>query len=275
MTPMDSLLGIPESSEEFTRRTFGVTTAVVTDVNDRKGQGRVLVKFPWSGKNSAWAPVMTPMAGDNRGLYCLPEVNDHVLVMFDRGRIDSPFVIGAVWSGKDKPPLPSGKQKTDVRLFKSRSGHTITLDDTSGSEAVAIAHENGKSEVRMDAQGQVTVKAQKVTVGDGQTQIHLGGQSDAMLLGTTFRTSQQTMDTQLVSQLNSLMPLLSTAGAQLTAAAAPNAIPIVGGAMAQSLFVAAAAALTSAASIVSQLASAIQTFEGKAQTYLSQKCKLD
>jgi phage baseplate assembly protein gpV len=275
MSPMDSLLSTSEAASELARRTAGVTTAIVTDVNDATGQGRVLVKFPWTGKNSAWAPVMTPMAGDQRGFYCPPEINDHVLVMFDHGRIDSPFVIGAVWSGRDKPPLPSGKKTTDVRILKSRSGHTITLDDTSGKEEVVLTHENGKTEIRMDARGEVTVKANKVKVGDRQTQCELGDATDAMLLGTTYRGAQQTMDNELVVKLNALMPLLSLAGAQLTAAAGPNSIPIVGGGIAAPLFGAAGAALTSAASIVTQLATAIQTFEAQAQRYLSQKCKLD
>jgi uncharacterized protein involved in type VI secretion and phage assembly len=160
--PIDSLLGESDSAKEILRRTNGVTTAIVTDINDRRGQGRVLVKFPWSGKNSAWAPVMTPMAGDHRGLYCLPEVNDHVLVMFDRGRIDSPYVIGAVWSGKDKPPLPDGKNKNDLRIFKSRSGHTITLDDTRGSEQVTVVDKSGKNKIVIDS------KSNKITIHSSQ-----------------------------------------------------------------------------------------------------------
>jgi uncharacterized protein involved in type VI secretion and phage assembly len=156
--PIDSLLSDSDAAD-LQRRNGGVTTAIVTDNDDKQGQGRVLVKFPWSGKNSAWAPVMTPMAGDGRGLYCLPEVNDHVLVMFDRGRIDSPYVIGAIWSGKDKPPFPGGnKKKNDLRIFRSRSGHTITLDDTSGSEQVTVVDKSGKNTIVIDS------KSNKITI---------------------------------------------------------------------------------------------------------------
>jgi uncharacterized protein involved in type VI secretion and phage assembly len=162
MAFQDSLLHLADSDREQLRRTAGVTTAVVTDNNDPQGLARVKVRFPWSSDASAWAPVMSPMAGDQRGLYCLPEVDDVVLVMFDGCRIDSPYVIGAVWNGKHKPPLPGGKKKNDLRLFKSRSGHTITLDDSSGKEQVTIVDKSGKNTIVIDS------NANKITIHAGQ-----------------------------------------------------------------------------------------------------------
>jgi uncharacterized protein involved in type VI secretion and phage assembly len=194
--PDDSLLQSGDWVTDMARRMLGVTTAIVTDNDDPSGQGRVRVKFPWSGNNSAWAPVMTPMAGDGRGLYCLPEVDDRVLVLFDRGRPESPYVIGAVWNGKDKPPLPGGKKKNDLRIFKSRSGHTITLDDTSGQEQVVVVDKSGKNKIVLDsssnkvtihaaqdlsiesdgslsitAQGQLSIKGQMVKINDDALEV--------------------------------------------------------------------------------------------------------
>ena len=64
----------------------------------------------------------------------LPEVDDEVLVGFEHGDIHRPYVIGALWNGKDQPPLQVseavGDGKVNKRVIKSRSGHTITLDDT-------------------------------------------------------------------------------------------------------------------------------------------------
>ena len=55
------------------------------------------------------------MAGPARGLYVLPEVDDEVLVGFEHGRPDAPFVLGALWNGKDKPPESNGDGKNDRR----------------------------------------------------------------------------------------------------------------------------------------------------------------
>ena len=68
-------------------RVFGVTLGVVTSVDDDKGLGRVQVKLPWLSNQveSAWASVATPWAGQRRGSYFLPEVDDEVLVAFRHG----------------------------------------------------------------------------------------------------------------------------------------------------------------------------------------------
>ena len=68
-------------------RITGVVLGIVTNNNDPDKLGRVKVRFPWlSGSTeSHWARVATPMAGNGRGLYFLPEVDDEVLVLFERG----------------------------------------------------------------------------------------------------------------------------------------------------------------------------------------------
>jgi uncharacterized protein involved in type VI secretion and phage assembly len=195
MTPMDSLLRGSDASEHASR-TAGVTTAIVTDVDDKKGLGRVLVKFPWTGKNSAWAPVVTPMAGNDRGLYCLPEVNDHVLVMFDRGNIDSPFVIGAVWNGKDKPPLPEGKKnKNDVRVLKSRSGHTVTLDDESGKEQIVIVDKTGKNKIVIDsATNQISIHSSGDLAIESDKEITITAKAGLNLKGAPVKINDGTLE---------------------------------------------------------------------------------
>ncbi|WP_237766162.1 phage baseplate assembly protein V [Arthrospira platensis] len=69
-------------------------------------------------------------AGPNRGFYCLPEINDEVLVAFEHGDIHRPYVIGGVWNGQDSPPEPveetiSNRGKVRLRSFTTRSGHKI------------------------------------------------------------------------------------------------------------------------------------------------------
>src|ERR1700681_1734571 len=84
---------------------YGVEIALVTNVKDPEKQGRVKVCFPrLPGKpESDWARVAQPAAGPGRGFYWLPEVNDEVLVAFERGQANLPYVIGALWNGKDQP----------------------------------------------------------------------------------------------------------------------------------------------------------------------------
>jgi len=68
-------------------RFYGVAFAIVTNNKDPDGLGRVKLKLPWmaDAAESDWARVVTPMAGAGRGFYCLPEVDDEVLVAFEHG----------------------------------------------------------------------------------------------------------------------------------------------------------------------------------------------
>src|SRR5664280_3415392 len=113
--------------EVHSRRITGVVVGVVTNNQDPDGFGRVKVKFPWLSDvdESDWARVAAPMAGNKRGFYFLPEVDDEVLVAFEHGDVRFPYVLGALWNGKDAPPATNGDGKNNVRVIQSRSGHVI------------------------------------------------------------------------------------------------------------------------------------------------------
>lgn len=116
---------------------------IVTDNKDPKGWGRVKVKLPTLTEehSSNWARVVGLGAANDRGFYCLPEVNDEVLVGFEHGDIHRPYVIGGVWNGLDAPPedVDDTIQKGKVRLrtVKTPTGHTLQFveEDKGGSKA--------------------------------------------------------------------------------------------------------------------------------------------
>ncbi|MDB9540224.1 phage baseplate assembly protein V [Anabaenopsis tanganyikae CS-531] len=135
-------------------RFYGVTIGVVTNIKDPDGVGRIKVKFPWLSDEdeSAWARVMTPMAGEDRGFYFLPEVDDEVLVAFEHGDIAFPYILGSLWNGKDKPPLENDDGENNIRMIKSRSGHKIVLDDTEDKEKIIIEDKSGKNIITIDCE---------------------------------------------------------------------------------------------------------------------------
>ncbi len=173
-----------EIGEERARagRVIGVAIGIVTSNQDPDGLGRVKVKFPWRGTSdeSSWARIATVMAGDQRGTYFLPEVGDEVLVAFEAGDVDHPYVLGALWNGQEKPPESNSNGNNDVRkirsrsgheivlndeqakesvLIKTRAGHAITLDDSSGSEKIEIKDKTGANSITIDsAQNAISVQ---------------------------------------------------------------------------------------------------------------------
>lgn len=135
----------------------GVVIGIVTNNKDPDDLGRVKVKFPWlsDSDESNWARVISPMAGKERGLFFLPEVDDEVLVVFEFGDINMPYVIGSLWNGKDKPPQTNSDGKNNMRIIKSRSGHLIKLDDTDGAEKIEIIDKSEKNKIVIDAKNEM------------------------------------------------------------------------------------------------------------------------
>ena len=77
-----------------------------------------------------WARLATMMAGDDRGTWFVPEVDDEVLVGFGGGDPDWPYVVGSLWNGKDATPGDRWTPSNNVRSLTSRTGIRITMDDT-------------------------------------------------------------------------------------------------------------------------------------------------
>jgi len=170
-------------------RFYGVTVGIVTNNQDPDGLGRVKVKLPWLSEEheSHWARLLTPMAGPERGLYCLPEVDDEVLVAFEHGQVEFPYVLGGLWNGKDKPPEQNDDGQNNKRTLKSRSGHLITLDDTKDREQIVIRDKTGKNEIVIDSknnalsirvEGDLTIEAKgKISLKSSSGDLSIAGKN--------------------------------------------------------------------------------------------------
>src|SRR3972149_536693 len=101
-----SILEALQGTGQDVRLISGVVPGIVTNNQDPDGLGRVKIKFPWLSDDNEtdWVRIATLMAGGQRGGFFLPEVGDEVLVAFEHGDINHPYVIGALWNGVDKPP---------------------------------------------------------------------------------------------------------------------------------------------------------------------------
>jgi uncharacterized protein involved in type VI secretion and phage assembly len=102
----------------------------------------------------------------------MPEPGDEVMVAFEQGNFDHPYIIGFVWDGEQKPPetdrrnrvlvTPGGHQlrfeDTDGQkkvVVRSSAGHTVTLDDSTKTLSVVTASE--KQSLTMNDSAQTTI----------------------------------------------------------------------------------------------------------------------
>ena len=142
---------------------YGVYPALVKDLADPDGQGRVKVSLPWSpdtasGAYEAWARLATLMGGNDRGSWFIPDVGDEVLVAFAAGDPSQPYVVGALWNGQDAPPASmDGAGKNEVKKLKSRNGVTVTLTDKDGQESLVLETPGGQKMTLKDGPGSVEI----------------------------------------------------------------------------------------------------------------------
>lgn len=188
-----SLLDFVSSSET---KISGVVVGIVTNNKDPDKLGRVKVKFPWLSEEdeSDWTRISSPMAGKERGIFILPDVDDEVLLVFDHGEIDKPYIIGSLWNGKDKPPETNSDGKNNIKIIKSRSGHTIKIDDTEGEEKIEIVDKGEENKICIDSSnkkisiecgGDIELSATKGKITINAKEIEIKSTSSAKIEAST------------------------------------------------------------------------------------------
>jgi len=145
-------------------RFYGVYSALVSDIADPEGLGRVKVRLPWSPdtKGSAyevWARLATMMAGADRGSWFIPDIDDEVLVSFEAGDPRRPYVVGALWNGRDNPPESmDAAGLNSIKSITTRNGVKVTFDDTDGQESLVLETPGGQTIVLQDGPGSIEVR---------------------------------------------------------------------------------------------------------------------
>ena len=140
--PLTNFNAIPKSETQ---------TAVVTENADPEGMGRIKVQFSWQkmmGEMTPWLRIVTPHSGGDKGFHFIPETGEEVLIGFEGGNAERPYVMGALYHGNHRPK--SWKtEKNDIKAIRTRSGHTFEMNDANGSESITITDKNGNV-IRID-----------------------------------------------------------------------------------------------------------------------------
>jgi uncharacterized protein involved in type VI secretion and phage assembly len=143
------------------RTANGTYLARVVSVQDPENLSRVqirLLSFDQVGNQDAeiWARVAVPFAGDNRGAFLIPDVDDEVLVTFVNGDTRFPIVIGSMWNGDTDLPeqLGGAGDSVDRWAIKGKHGTRIAIEEENASSArVLITTPNGNSAELTDSGG--------------------------------------------------------------------------------------------------------------------------
>lgn len=128
-----------------------------TVIQNDNPQGMIKVQFPWQkkkGLTTPWLRVITPYAGKGKGMHIIPEVGEEVIVGFDNGNAERPFVFGAMFNGKAS--AGKGGAGNHVKGLQTASGNKLHMNDQDGSVNLA---DKGGADLKFDGAGNVTLNA--------------------------------------------------------------------------------------------------------------------
>ena len=106
----------------------------------------------------------------------MPEIDDEVLVAFEHGDFEHPFIVGFLWNGEDVPPETTNKN----RIIKTPGGHQLRFEDEDGQQKI-IVKTNGGHQITLDDSASAqsikvqTNQGQSLTLDDKTQSIELKG----------------------------------------------------------------------------------------------------
>lgn len=111
--------------------------ARVRDNEDPSNLGRVRVQFDWQAQQdetmmTPWLRLAQPYAGGGKGFSFIPEIGEEVMIDFEGGNAERPYVKGTLYNGIGYPDgqwLPDKNASNKVKAIRTRNGHTIEIHD--------------------------------------------------------------------------------------------------------------------------------------------------
>ena len=125
--------------------------AKVSDNEDPNGLGRVRVQFDWqaeldSDMMTPWLRMAQPYAGGGKGFSFIPEIGEEVMIDFEGGNAERPYVKGTLYNGVDDVDgawVPNGNSCNQIKAIRTRNGHTIEIHDE-GNDGYIRIYDNEK-----------------------------------------------------------------------------------------------------------------------------------
>jgi len=212
-------------TENGDNRIYGVVVGTVTQNYAKEMPGRVCVLLPTRDAEAnvlKWARLAMPSSGTGWGHYFLPEVGDQVLVIFEQGNIEKPYVIGCVPKDANSFLKKATDENNKYKKITTKHGSSIVFTDCAdeGGEAgekdvieiftpdkehkfvldndkkkILISDKEGDNKIELlSEKGEMTIKATKkltIKVGDDIELIMTGTNGTTELKTKTFKVRSE------------------------------------------------------------------------------------
>lgn len=138
-------------------RIYGVVVGIVAENYTQEMPGRLCVTIPVRDTDAnqlKWAKVAMPYMGAGWGTYFLPEKGDQVLLVFEDGNIEKPYVIGSIPRDRDKFLKKSADEQNKIKQIQTRNGSRITFwddeNEDGGKDKITIATAQDEHHIDID-----------------------------------------------------------------------------------------------------------------------------
>ena len=167
--PYQNSGAFPKSHEQMGR---------VVENADPLGLGRVRVQMMWQeagSEKTPWIRLLQPHSGSGKGFYFVPEIGEEVLVGFQGGNAEKPYVIGTQYNGKEKSGYAD--KENNIKAVHTRSGNRLLLNDETGDvslesqkgQTIAIFYGNGNIEIKAPETMTLNAKNLNINVSQNMT----------------------------------------------------------------------------------------------------------
>ncbi|WP_251390584.1 phage baseplate assembly protein V [Mediterraneibacter agrestimuris] len=212
MSILDSIseLAADQIQKTGQERISGIVIGVVAENYSEAYPGQIKVEIPVRDESAnvlKWAKVVFPYTGAGWGIYFLPEKDDQVILAFENGSIDRPFVIGSIPREKDKQLTKSADERNRIKQIVTRNGSRITMEDgedenggkdriilstaekelmlllDNENDTIEISDKKGNSQIKMNVEeGSIVIRAdKKITLQAGDSaKLVLNGENNSL-----------------------------------------------------------------------------------------------
>lgn len=173
--------------------------AKVTDNEDPNNLGRVRVQFDWQAllddeMMTPWLRMAQPYAGGGKGFSFIPEIGEEVMIDFEGGNAERPYVKGTLYNGVGDPDgkwLPNSNSANQVKAIRTRNGHTIEIHDE-GNDGYIRIYDNEKENyiltfstdkklIKLESTGNIELYAQNDIIMHAGHDINASADNDVFI----------------------------------------------------------------------------------------------
>ena len=187
--------------------------AKVKDNEDPNNLGRIRVQFDWQaqledGMMTPWLRMAQPYAGGGKGFSFIPEIGEEVMIDFEGGNAERPYVKGTLYNGigdVDGAWVANSNNANQVKAIRTRNGHTIEIHDE-GNDGYIRIYDNEKENyiltfstdeklIKLESTGNIELYAQNDIIMHAGHDINASADNDIFIAAS--HDMQRTADNDI------------------------------------------------------------------------------